>query len=80
LAKDKIRINTVSPGPIDTPIHKTWSDDLDAAYKWLAEQVPLKFIGETSDIANAVLYLLSPLSRVITGSILPVDGGQVIRP
>jgi NAD(P)-dependent dehydrogenase (short-subunit alcohol dehydrogenase family) len=80
LAKDKIRINTVSPGPIDTPIHKTWSDDLDAAYKWLAEQVPLKFIGETSDIANEVLYLLSPLSRFITGSILPVDGGQVIRP
>ena len=80
LADSGVRINCVAPGPIDTPIHATWADDLEVAYKWLAEQVPLGRIGNTTDIANTILFLLSPLSSFITGAVIPVDGGQVIRP
>lgn len=80
LAPDGVRINCVAPGPIDTPIHETWADDFEEAYRWLAEQVPLGRIGSTVDIANVILFLLSPLSSFITGAVIPVDGGQVIRP
>lgn len=80
LAESGVRINCVAPGPIDTPIHETWATDLVAAYKWLAEQVPLGRIGSTDDVVDAILFLLSPLSAFITGAVLPVDGGQVIRP
>ena len=80
LAGERIRVNGVAPGPIDTPIHATWADDLPEAYRWLAEQVPLGRIGSTEDIATAVLFLLSPLASFVTGVVLPIDGGQVIRP
>jgi NAD(P)-dependent dehydrogenase (short-subunit alcohol dehydrogenase family) len=80
LATDGIRINCVAPGPIDTPIHLTWADDLEAAYRWLGEQVPLGRIGTTADIASMILFLLSPISAFVTGAVIPVDGGQVIRP
>ena len=41
LAPDRIRVNCIAPGPVDTPIHATWADDLDEAYRWLESQVPL---------------------------------------
>jgi NAD(P)-dependent dehydrogenase (short-subunit alcohol dehydrogenase family) len=80
LAADRVRVNCVAPGPVDTPIHLTWADDLDAAYAWLAEQVPLGRIGTVDDIATMILLLLSPLTSFVTGAVIPVDGGQVIRP
>lgn len=80
LAPQRIRVNSIAPGPVDTPIHQTWADDLDAAYAWLAEQVPLGRIGTTEDIATMILLLLSPLTSFVTGAVIPVDGGQVIRP
>jgi NAD(P)-dependent dehydrogenase (short-subunit alcohol dehydrogenase family) len=80
LAADRVRINCVAPGPIDTPIHRTWADDLAAAHAWLAEQVPLGRIGSVADIAAVVLFLLSPLASYVTGAVLPVDGGQALRP
>jgi NAD(P)-dependent dehydrogenase (short-subunit alcohol dehydrogenase family) len=80
LAADRVRVNCVAPGPVDTPIHQSWADDLDAAYAWLAEQVPLGRIGAVADISTMILMLLSPVSSFVTGAVLPVDGGQVIRP
>lgn len=80
LAADGVRVNCVAPGPVDTPIHQTWADDLDAAYLWLAEQVPLGRIGTPTEVADAILFLLSPRAAFITGAVVPVDGGQVIRP
>jgi NAD(P)-dependent dehydrogenase (short-subunit alcohol dehydrogenase family) len=79
LADDRIRVNCVAPGPVDTPIHQTWAEDLDAAYAWLAGQVPLGRIGSPAEIADMILFLLSPVTSFVTGAVIPVDGGQVIR-
>jgi NAD(P)-dependent dehydrogenase (short-subunit alcohol dehydrogenase family) len=78
LAPDRIRVNCIAPGPVDTPIHATWADDLDEAYRWLEGQVPLGRIGDPADLARWVALLLSPVSSFLTGVVLPVDGGQVI--
>jgi len=80
LAGTGVRVNVIAPGPIDTPIHATWADDLDEAYRWLATQVPLGRIGDADEIARWVAFLLSPVSSFVTGAVIPVDGGQVIKP
>ena len=79
LAPSGIRVNCIGPGPIDTPIHQTWADDLDAAYRWLADQVPLGRIGVADEVARWITFLLSPISSFMTGAVIPLDGGQVIH-
>ena len=78
LAPDRIRVNAIAPGPIDTPIHATWADDLGEAYRWLAGQVPLGRIGDADEVALWIALLLSPVSSFMTGAVIPLDGGQVI--
>lgn len=67
-----IRVNAVAPGYIDTAMTRELSDDVRKA---IVDATPLRAIGQPSDVANAVLFLASPLSRYITGCTLPVDGG-----
>jgi NAD(P)-dependent dehydrogenase (short-subunit alcohol dehydrogenase family) len=78
LAPARIRVNSIAPGPIDTPIHATWADDLDEAYRWLESQVPLGRIGDPNEVARWIALLLSPVSSFMTGAVIPLDGGQVI--
>jgi NAD(P)-dependent dehydrogenase (short-subunit alcohol dehydrogenase family) len=78
LAPARVRVNSIAPGPVDTPIHATWADDLDEAYRWLASQVPLGRIGEPGEVARWIALLLSPVSSFLTGAVIPLDGGQVI--
>jgi NAD(P)-dependent dehydrogenase (short-subunit alcohol dehydrogenase family) len=78
LAPDRVRINCIAPGPIDTPIHATWADDLEEAYRWLESQVPLGRIGDPDEVARWIALLLSPVSSFMTGAVIPLDGGQVI--
>ena len=78
LAPAGIRVNCIAPGPIDTPIHATWADDLDEAYRWLKSQVPLGRIGDPDEVARWIALLLSPVSSFMTGAVIPLDGGQVI--
>ena len=73
-----IRVNGISPGPIDTPIHATWADDLDEAHRWLSGQVPLGRIGAPEEVALWITLLLSPMASFMTGAVIPLDGGQVI--
>jgi NAD(P)-dependent dehydrogenase (short-subunit alcohol dehydrogenase family) len=72
-----IRVNTVSPGLIATPL---WSklDAIarDAMYEGAAERLPARRMGQPEDIANAVVYLAT--TRYATGSTVLVDGGGAI--
>jgi NAD(P)-dependent dehydrogenase (short-subunit alcohol dehydrogenase family) len=78
LAPHRIRINALALGPVDTPIHKTWATDLEAAYVWLAGQVPLGRIASADEIARWIEILVSPDSNWMTGAVIPLDGGQVL--
>jgi NAD(P)-dependent dehydrogenase (short-subunit alcohol dehydrogenase family) len=65
-----IRVNAVSPGVIQTPVHPAES------YADLGTQLPpLGHVGQVSDIVGAILFLES--SPFVTGEILHVDGGQI---
>ena len=78
LAPQGVRVNAIAPGPIDTPIHATWADDLAEAYRWLGSQVPLGRIGAPEEVALWITLLLSPMASFMTGAVIPLDGGQVI--
>src|SRR3546814_13546833 len=74
-----IRSNSVHPTFVDTPIldgtARAHHLDKDVLLEKLARQIPLKFVGEPNDIANAVVYLASDESRFMTGAELKLDGG-----
>jgi NAD(P)-dependent dehydrogenase (short-subunit alcohol dehydrogenase family) len=75
-----VRVNVVSPGPIETPIFERMGlpKEHQAQMKeWVTSQVPLKRFGQPDDIAAAVLFLTSEESRYIVGTELLVDGGLV---
>ena len=77
-AKDKIRCNSVHPGPIDTPMLQ----EALADPPWRAERlarVPLGRIGTPEDIAYGVLYLASDESSFMTGAELVIDGGTTAQ-
>jgi NAD(P)-dependent dehydrogenase (short-subunit alcohol dehydrogenase family) len=71
--KAGIRINTVSPGLIDREgLAEEWPDGVN---RWL-DRAPLGRVGTPNDVADAVLFLLSPAARWISGANLVVDGGM----
>jgi NAD(P)-dependent dehydrogenase (short-subunit alcohol dehydrogenase family) len=75
-AADGIRVNTVAPGVIDTPMTAPMHD----LPELLAEElhhVPLGRMGRPDDVAAAVLFLASAGARYVTGSVLAVDGGYL---
>ena len=72
LGARNIRVNAVAPGYIDTPMTQALGDDVKQA---IVDNTPLHGIGAPADVANAVVFLASPLARYITGCTLPVDGG-----
>jgi len=74
--KAGIRVNTVSPGLIDREgLGEDWPDGVN---RWL-DRAPLGRIGTPNDVADAVLFLLSPAARWISGANLVVDGGMSTR-
>ena len=74
-----IRVNSVSPGPIETPIFDRGELPPDAAAqikKAMVERNPMKRFGTTDEVAAAVLFLASDAASYITGVDLLVDGGR----
>lgn len=76
-AKKGIRVNTVSPGLILTPMHTNGTIS-EQELKMAVEKVPIKRWGTGKDIAMAAIYLLSSASSYITGADIRIDGGVSI--
>jgi NAD(P)-dependent dehydrogenase (short-subunit alcohol dehydrogenase family) len=73
-----IRVNTVSPGPISTPLYGKLGfpeDQLNSVAQSIQAQVPAKRFGTPSEIARAVVFLASDESAFAVGSELMIDGG-----
>lgn len=76
IASRNITVNAVAPGYITTEMTADLNED---AKKRLMDQIPLGRIGETTDVANLVLFLASDLAGYITGQVYNVDGGLVMQ-
>jgi 3-oxoacyl-[acyl-carrier protein] reductase len=74
--KDGIRMNIVSPSATETSATSALSPEM---VKAMVEAIPLRRRGKPEDIANAVVYFASPLSRQVTGQVLGVDGGVSVE-
>ena len=79
VAPRRIRVNSIAPGAIRTPINtEAWSTP--KAYADLMTLVPYKRIGEPDDIARAAVWLASDAADYVTGATLFVDGGMTLYP
>ena len=73
-ASEGIRVNSVHPGPIVTPMTEARRSD-SAVQQVMVSRIPLGRYGESEDVAYGVLYLASDESSFVTGSELVIDGG-----
>jgi len=83
LAPRKIRVNSVNPGPVSTPIFgKTGmpEEQLNDFAATIQNRIPLKRFGDPEEIANLVTFLASDDASFITGSEINIDGGMNINP
>lgn len=79
VAPYRIRVNSIAPGAIRTPINtEAW--ETPEAYSDLMKLVPYKRIGETDDIGRAAVWLSSDNADYVTGTSLFVDGGMTLYP
>ena len=81
LAERGIRVNAVSPGPVETPIFGRAgisSEQSRQTKEWLQNQTLVKRMAEPEEIAEAVLYLSSDVSSFVIGTELVIDGGMTI--
>lgn len=84
-AKKNIRVNTVVPGQMHTPMVEARlagqraGGDVDALLRTRVARIPLGFMGDGRDTANAALFLASDEARFITGTEIVVDGGMSVR-
>ena len=73
--REGIRVNSIVPGPIEGTEGMDRLAPSPEAMKLAAEAVPLQRMGTKRDIANAALFLSSPLASYVNGAVFPVDGG-----
>ena len=74
LAPEGVRVNTVAPTFIETPMTKPMFENSDFASEVLSK-IPLGHVGHVDDVAHAVCYLASDQAKMVTGTSLRVDGG-----
>jgi glucose 1-dehydrogenase len=79
VAPHRIRVNSISPGAVRTPINvEAWNNR--EAYNALMKLIPYKRIGEPAEIGRAAVWLASDQSDYVTGATIYVDGGMTLYP
>jgi len=78
VAQNKITVNSIAPGIIETHMSKGALGE--RGLKEFAKQIPIGRIGRPRDIANTVVFLASDDASYITGQVITVDGGLVLKP
>jgi NAD(P)-dependent dehydrogenase (short-subunit alcohol dehydrogenase family) len=79
---DQIRVNTICPGDVETPLLKEFFDyqpDPVAARREITDRYPLRRFADPRDVANVAVFLASPEASYITGTDIVVDGGLLAR-
>lgn len=78
LAPDRIRVNAIAPGVVDTPIFRQMmsSDAARERLRQLTAQVPLGRLGRPADVGRLAAQLCAPSNDWLTGAVIPLDGGH----
>lgn len=74
LAENGIRVNTICPTFIETDLTRKFLEESEFK-DYILNRIPLGHLGQTEDVADAVLFLASEMSKMVTGSSIKVDGG-----
>jgi NAD(P)-dependent dehydrogenase (short-subunit alcohol dehydrogenase family) len=74
LAENGIRVNTVCPTFVETELTRPFMAEKEFK-DYVLSRIPLGHVGQTGDVADAVLFLASDMSKMVTGSAIKVDGG-----
>jgi NAD(P)-dependent dehydrogenase (short-subunit alcohol dehydrogenase family) len=74
LAPRNIRVNSIAPTFVETPLTKSFLTN-DDFKEWVLQRIPLGRLGNPEDIGWAIAFLASPAASMITGTSLVVDGG-----
>ena len=74
LAPHGIRVVSIAPTFVETPLTKPWLDTQDFG-QWVRDRIPSGQVGQVEDVAAAVVFAASPAAALVTGSSLLVDGG-----
>ena len=75
-----IPVNTIAPSFFETPmVNHNSSPDLETMFKRRLELVPMRRMGKPSELVAAIVFLASPGAGMITGAILPIDGGYLAQ-
>lgn len=76
LAKYNIRVNAVAPGTIDTPFHQQTKLNNPALFESFKNGILMKRLGQASEVASVIEFLVSDKASFITGEIVQINGGQ----
>jgi len=78
LARHKITVNCIAPGPFPSQM-TAFALNNESSRKMMENQVPLGRIGERDDVAGLVIYLTSRAGAYMTGNVIPLDGGMLVK-
>lgn len=70
-----VRVNCVAPGPIDTPGLRGWVEEFPGGRAAFEAQIPQARLGRPEEIAQTIVFLLSPRASYVNGAVLVADGG-----
>lgn len=78
-AEHRVTVNAIAPGPVDTPLLHAMRDEQASGFERMVDGMAIHELIEPEHVAAAVHYLASDEARLVTGIVLPVDGGYLAR-